>query len=550
MIESNSRDDRARDGGCPPDGAPLWAHACDVLASRLSAPEGIFPARWSPADGPAGDEIDLNEMLPLCAAWSAIDPAVARDLVLSALAAQDSDGALPRRVRSDGFAPDAHPPWPLIAVAANLAAGDSPHPDFVAVVLPALESHLERTLAHHDPGGSGRPRWQSREESFLPDVWDEGVLSADLAAMIAAEIEAVLSLASRAGAGGASELRFRARLRLYESALETYFRDPATATYPDRDETGAPTSRVTLSAFMPLLIRGLPGETRDLLQERILSGRPLGADPGIPLWERWPEDAAAPPVPARHQAIVWAALCAGRAGVPTATYRARTLEFLAAELARSGRLPEDFGSASSREHASPAAGSSVMAAATAVAMLQPSGVADGRAGRVATWMEAHRLGLAAAVVGIAAFALIGVGAFSLYRRAPPGSSAEASLNLARECHRAGDYARAIRLYREFLSGTKPGDGTIRVLLGNALFRSGLFTEAEAEYRSALGEEVSSLHGLYNLGLALHRQGRPEEAAYVFGEFVKTYSTDYPELAQRARIALDVIQNGTNSKPTP
>ncbi len=550
MMETNSRDDRAPDGGRPPDGAPLWAHACDVLASRLRAPEGIFPARWSPADGPAGDEIDLNEMLPLCAAWSAVDPAVARDLVLSALAAQDSDGALPRRVRSDGFAPDAHPPWPLIAVAADLAAGDPPHPDFVAVVLPALESYLERTLAHHDPDGSGRPRWRAREESFLPDVWDEGVLSADLAAMIAAEIEAVLSLASRAGAGGASELRFRARLRLYERTLEAYFRDPASATYPDRDEAGAPLGRVTLSAFMPLLIRGLPGEARDLLQERLLSGTPLRADPGIPLWERWADDPSAPPVPARHQAVIWAALRAGRTGIPASTYRGRMLDFLAGELARSGRLPADFGPAALRDTPSPAAESSVMAAATAVAMLQRPGAADSRAGRVATWMEAHRRGLAAAVIGLAAFALIGIGAFTLYRHSPPGSSAEASLNLARECHRAGDYARAIQLYREFLSGTGPGDGTIRVLLGNALFRSGLFTEAETEYRKALAEEVSSLHGLYNLGLTLHRQGRPAEAAYVFEEFVKTYSVDYPELSQRARIALDVIQNGGKSPPSP
>jgi TolA-binding protein len=547
MSDTNSRDAQPPDATAdtpPGEHGALWAHACDVLRSRLHGPEGAFPARWSVADGPAGDEIHLNELLPLCAAWSMLEGDVARDLVLSAVAIQHPDGSMPRRVRSDGYAPDTHAPWPLIAVAADLAAGDAPHPDFVATVLPALERHVEWTLAHHDPAASGRPRWRSRDESFLPDVWDSGLITVDLVAMLLAEIDALMSLAARSGTGGAVETRFRPILRKYERTLEEVLWDPAETAYRDRDETGTPISRVTLSPFMPLLFRRLPGDARGPLQARLLSGSPLGAEGGVPLWERWADDPSDPPVPAIHQAILWAALRGGHAGAPAARYRMRVLSRLAGEVDRTGRLPQDLGRETPAGAPVPASGSSAMAAAVAVAMLRSSTAADAAPGHVASWMERHRRGFAVAAAAAAACALVGIGAFSLQRRSMPGSSAEAILNMARECHRAGDHEQSIRLYREFLQGSADLNGTIRVLLGNALFRAGRYAEAEAEYRKALNEEVSSLHALYNLGLTLNRQERRSDAVYVLEEFVKAYGTDYPELAQRARTALDVIRTTT------
>lgn len=552
MSDTDSRDDRPTTAASPAGtgrAEALRSHACDVLRARLRGPEGAFPTRWSIADGPADDEIHLNELLPLCAAWVGIDADVARDLVLSALAVQHPDGSLPRRVRSDGFAPDTHAPWPLIAVAADLAAGDSPHPDFVAEALPALERHLEWTLAHHDPGDTGRPRWRSREESLLPDVWEAGLVTVDLTAMLLAEIDALLSLAARSGMSGSAEVRFRPKLRLYERTLEDLLWDPSEASYRDRDETGAAIPRMTLSSFLPLLFRRLPGDVRSPIEARLLSGAPLARDGGLPLWERWPDDPADPPVPAVHQAIVWAALRNGHGGASVERYRAGVLDRLEGEWIRTGRLPEDLGRPAPAEAPAPAPVSSAMAAAVAVAMLRPAAAAPAEPGHVASWMERHRRGFVGALAGLATLALIGAGAFSLQRRSMPGSSAEALLNMARECHRAGDHKQAIGLYRDFLASSTEKNGTIRVLLGNALFRSSRYPEAEAEYRKALDEEVSSLHALYNLGLTLDRQGRTADAVYVLEAFVKTYSTDYPELAQRARTALDVIRS-SEQRPAP
>jgi cytochrome c-type biogenesis protein CcmH/NrfG len=155
---------------------------------------------------------------------------------------------------------------------------------------------------------------------------------------------------------------------------------------------------------------------------------------------------------------------------------------------------------------------------------------------------------AAAVVGM--LLLFGTGWHMMHRPSLPGTTGEALLNLARERYDAGDHAAVIALCQEFLAISKATNGPVRVLLGNAFYRTGRYRDAEVEYRAALQDEASSLHALYNLGLALYHQGREEEAAHVFEQFAEAYRTDYPELASRARIALSLIRrNPSSPEPT-
>ena len=492
-------------GSSPPAHASTGTSAArDRLNACLRQPEGVFPARWSAsctaADG--GGEADLNELLPLCVVWTDWSPDVARELVLSALAAQHPDGSFPRRIRSDGYVTAAHPPWPLLAQAADTAAGEIPPPDFVADVLPALERYLDWALHRYVPP-DGVPRWPRPDEAWLPEVWSADLRPVDLTAMLTAELEAGAALAERCHAGGVFAARFGAALAALRRTLEQFHFDPATGLYLDRDAGGRPASRRTVSVFTPLWTRGL-SEARRRRIERELEVWPAPEDGGLPLWEPWPDDPAPPPSSALHQAVLLAGLrCAGSATV-------------------AGLGP-----------AQPMASAEAMAAAL---LVRPP---IRRASIFSSRPWARPLALSAAALGLVALA--GTGWYMVRRPSLPGATGEVLLNMAQQRHRAGQPDEAIRIYRRFLALSGSTSGTVRVLLGNAFYRAGRYREAEAEYRAAMAEEVSSLHALYNLGLALHHQGRNAEAADAFEKFAATYRVDYPELASRARVALNIIR---------
>lgn len=52
--------------------------------------------------------------------------------------------------------------------------------------------------------------------------------------------------------------------------------------------------------------------------------------------------------------------------------------------------------------------------------------------------------------------------------------------------------------------------------GNKLYQDEKFTDAEIRYRQSLEENPQNIKGMFNLGNALYRQGRFDEAAELFG----------------------------------
>lgn len=490
----------------PPD----TSAARRYLEDRLRPATGIFSTQWSaaePAISGSADVFDLRELFPLCLAWRAFAPDVARELVLSAVAAQHPSGAFPCRLQPDGQVVSRGAPWPLLAQAADVAAGELPPVEFVAVALPAVERHVEWALKYYR-AGEGPPTWPTAEEAWLPEVWSSELRTVDLTAMLAAEIEACISLAERSNAGGAVSERFGGPLKRLRGQLESFFFDAASGLYLDRNTGGAAVSRRTVSMFLPLLTAHLAPPVRRRLEAELMRWYAPEAG-GFPLWESWADDPEPPPVRPLQQAVLWAALLRGG---ETAS---------AGELRRRAAAGGGFGG-----------GLAGALAAAPVLSVSATGWSIWKPGR-------RRAAIAAALV---ATGLLGATGLLMMRRPTlPGATGEALLNLARERSRSGDHEQAIGLYRQFLAMSKSTNGTIRVLLGNALYRAERYEEAEREYRLAMLEEVSALHALYNLGLALHRQGRDDEAARALEQFVGTYRGDFPELANRARVAAAIIR---------
>ncbi len=63
--------------------------------------------------------------------------------------------------------------------------------------------------------------------------------------------------------------------------------------------------------------------------------------------------------------------------------------------------------------------------------------------------------------------------------------------------------------------------TGNLLRGNQFYKSGQFEQAELSYRKALEEDPDNAIALHNLGNALYRQGKFDEAAKVHGRLAKS-----------------------------
>lgn len=522
------------------------ASAWNTLRQHLRDPQGCVAHAWSAADGSWGSILDLNELYVLVMAWRDQDPALARGFVENAFACVRGDGAVPRWFRPDGFVPDWRAPWPLLAQSALAAVEHTPAPDFQRAIVPRLEAYLHWAIGHFDPSGAGIPTWQHASESFLPDTWDRALATADLPVMLTGECEALQQLAEPAPGLLRDPAWLSDRLTRLRSTLATYFRDPDTGLYRDRYRAeGVRSDRITLSCFSPLLLRGLPPEERRPLARALLAGHYPTSEHGFPLWERWPNDALDPPVTAIHQAIMLNALEPEKATPQVARLRSAIRDSLSEALDRTASLPSNLAArpdASAPEAAMPGE-SSAMGAALALLVAWRPPTAPSPPPPILRWMDRRRLVVVSAIVSLAVVALVTVFALVHGRRTLPWSSLETIAALARESYNRRDYEDAIDLYEEFLHRSSGTNGVVHVLLGNALFRAGRFAEAEPHYRAALNESESSLHALYNLGQTLARLDRFDESAVCFDEFVKAYRTDYPDQAELAAIALEMLRTG-------
>jgi len=91
---------------------------------------------------------------------------------------------------------------------------------------------------------------------------------------------------------------------------------------------------------------------------------------------------------------------------------------------------------------------------------------------------------------------------------------EPALQQAIQLHQAGDFTKAIPLYRAYLK-VRPNSPDALTNLGAALAHEGKYSEAIAEYSKALKLQPKSPQALANLGIAYYKTGQISQAR---GEF--------------------------------
>ncbi len=512
-----------------------------VLRDRLRPPEGVFSHRWSASDLDAR-AMDVNEIVPLAAAWSATDPAVARDLLRSAFAAQADDGSLPRAFTVDGKALVEWAPWPTLGQAVLAIEQREANGVFRAEMFPRLLRYLEWALAYFDPKDRGTPHWRCAEESLAPETWDEGLYFADLTALLLAETDAVLRL------GGDLEdiATIRRRAARLEEGLASFFWDAETRTFRCRYADGHFVARLTWSAILPLVWRSLPEGRAAAAAERLMPGGPLESSGGLALWERWPEDPGPPPVPAAHQALLVVGLeLAGRGGLAR-EIRRRLAAACAAAWASGGGCPADL--------SAPGGPPSVAGAALTVLVHEPlpSESQPPTAGRRRlAWLEERRLRVYGALATLLLLVILGVAVWWQQRRPPPGPSIEALVGLAQNHYRRGEFEQTAHMCRELVEAW--GEATapsVRFLYGNALFRSGLYEEAAEQYRRAAADPEIEPIARFNLAQTAVRLGQREQAIKELDELAEDFREYFPELAERARLSANFLRARMNVSQPP
>ncbi len=523
----------------------LLAAARSYLRTQLQPPVGVIPTRWSSCD--ANPQLfDLNDTLPLVAAWRALDVAVARELLRAVFVAQADDGSLPRGITPTGAAGAELAPWPVFAQCVRLVEMREPLPAFVEEMRPRLVRYLEWAFRRYDPQGEGRPRWPTAEEALTPETWDSGLCSADLAALLLAELDALRELGAPPDDMAALRLRAEPMVR----AIPSFFWDAAGNTFRDRYADGRFVARRTFSAVAPLIWRDLTAVPAREIALRFQSGIIYNESSiGVPLWEAWPDDPAPPPAPARHQALLLAgAELAGRRKIGR-LLRDRLRAALETVDPRRPIAPRDF---HGRQPAGAARWSLESAALTVqVLMVCPTVAPEptGRKARWLHWMENHRMaiagGLAAALLGV----FWGVAFWFQNRKQPPGPSIEALVGLAHNHYKSGDYEAAVQRCRQivgFWGDRQPP--SIRILYGNALFRTQRYEEAGEQYRQAAADAEVGPIAAFNLAQTLIRLGRRQEALAAMDQLAREYAADFPDLAERARMTADFLREHLAESP--
>ena len=511
----------------------MQASALEALIAALRPPQGHLTHCWSESTAHPG-AFYLNELLPLVDAWSRVDRHIAMQLIGAALDTQTEDGILPAWSFPDGTA-STQSMWPALATSLRTQLNDpeSGNDERPEQAWAAAARGLVKMLDFFER--QGRYRWRTAEEAFIPDLFDEQLLTIDVAALLLAECEACMLAAQRGIYVDPLDIEaIRAsRTPLQRQLTETLW-NSATGSFCDRYTGGAFIRRRTAGRFLPLASTSLPQNLSDTVWEQLSSAKEFKPDAGLRLWEHWESDPIEPPVAPLQNYYIWHAAKSRRAAEEFLPLADRWYAALLKQHQQA--LKQD---ADAAEEADPPA---PVRAALALTLNQR--VQEASSQKVQPkwllWLDRHRMGVLVCVAGPLLAILIGISIYLLIKPDPTDVDMEAIHSVAQRHYEDGDYDQAIALYQE-LYRFLPKSPTVNHRLGNALFRAGRYAEAEEHYRRAIDEEWPMPRSLRNLAITLHRQGRLDEATTYFELLIELYAEHYPELAAQATIALDIIR---------
>jgi tetratricopeptide (TPR) repeat protein len=503
---------------------PPVALAAENLSARLRERTASIHGLWSVAEGFTDETFSLNELYPLVRAWNLINPPVALELAQTALSLQQSSGAFPAWIDSNGVTSPAAP-WPFIAQSFELAWQSSRDPALLRKYLPALRKYVQWAARRFDPHRDRIPAWQSEQEIFIPERFERGKATPELTVLLMAEIEAVLRLGEASEhADSASESLTEERNQLAQT-LNTVFWNPALKDFSNVWKDGHCLHQPSFGSFMPLFWRGLEKEKQTALLENFEETHGFPGHHPPASWKQEEIDDTAH-LPAIHQFMVLEVLRnADNARGMLMLFVRRAREGFAAWFER-----ESIGAARGKTSGSSAYALGPVTAALVLTVQaefeQEAAKAPSTAQLILQWT--HRLKISKTDLRIASVFLLAILIVHLAYTLPRSRDVETRVAEAALNYRQGRYTDAMNICRRH-----PHNALSRLLQANMLMLVERPQDAKELYRQALTQETESPSALLGMALALQMTGDFKQAEKRYGDFIDIHETRQPEAAALA-----------------
>lgn len=525
QSEADERKNVSRLFGVNPRHNPPVALAAETLTARLRERTVAIHGLWSMAEGFSAEAFSLNELYPLVRAWNIIDPAVALELVQTALALQQSSGGFPSWVEAGGLSSSVAP-WPFIAQSFELVWLNERDPALLKRHLPALRKYAQWVVRRFDPYRDRIPAWQSEQEVFVPGSFERAKATPELTVLLIAELEAVLRLCGESEyAESAVESLTEERDRLIRT-LNTVFWSPAAKAFSNVWKEGHYLNEPSFGSFMPLFWRGLDKEKRAALLENFeeTHGFPDHHNPASWKLEEIDDTAHRPAI---HQFMAFEAILQS-----TDSTRGLLMLFVR-------RVREGFAAWFERESIEAARGETGGAPAyalgpvTAALILTVQVEFEREASKTPSAAQlilqwGHRRRFSKTDLRIIFVFLLAILIVHLFYTPPQHRDsnthvAEAALN-----YQQGRYTDAMRICRRY-----PQAALSHFIQANMLMLVEHPDQAEKLYRQAITQETESPSALFGLALALQMNGNFAQAEKRYADFIDIHEKRYPEAAQLA-----------------
>jgi len=257
----------------------------ETLMKALRPAEGRLTGRWSQASNTREPQANANELFALVLAWRRIDPAVAEELVLTTLKTQESSGAIPVLHAPQRNISTLEAPKPLIARAAQAAWEIQKNPQFLADILHPLRRYLQWLLQHFDPKRRGLHYWQNSLEPLFSEIYQSDLATADLSALLLAEVETLNALRQEADPVGAAQNPwFEEESKVLLLNLQTQFWNEEMGQFSFAIHRGHLKTLEGLPALVPLLCSSISVQQKNRVLEKLRTASRLPDGQSLLSW--------------------------------------------------------------------------------------------------------------------------------------------------------------------------------------------------------------------------------------------------------------------------
>ncbi len=509
----------------------------ESMIKSLRPAEGKIPHAWSQSSRTEDPCFDVNELFPLAAAWSLIQPETAEELVLCALKIQTNAGALPVQFSPHTTYSVLEAPKPMMAKTAEKVWSVRQDGEFLDKVLPMIRRHLQWMLHHFDPKRRNVYTWKNQNEPIVPGVYETDLASVDLATLLITEIEALNRMRRHSSQPGMHQPLFADEHAALENSIEQQFWNDAENAFSNayvRDRI------ITLRGFpelTPLLWKSLPQAQKSAIMEHLREAEVLPGQHSVLSWHQSSmEDKK---FPLFQQFLLMLAL---KAADPHGTM---LNDF--SRLTIQGFL--EWHTLSLEEHNTLHINSSTAAYIITVQAMHKyryhaKGAVGGYALKLLRKVRADRTDLV--VVAATLLVLFCVHTYYDMKNAPlPLATLHTEMTNA---YAEKDVDATMRTCIAIMDAYPEEAGEARLLAANILMMTGKYAQAAELLRTVRAEYPDSPGAMISLGLAEQLQGDFTGASTNYYEFCYLFDEIFPDVVQEVNRFRYLMQEGFKTPP--